>query len=76
MMHTYFLFMYFQLSMYKERYEEFQSTIKKSEEIYSKFKVEMEKVSRKDSHNVLIVIVILKLMVMKVKPFHWSIIQK
>ena len=34
----------FQLSMYKERYEEFQSTIKKSEEMFQKFKTEMDKV--------------------------------
>jgi len=31
--------------MYKEKYDEFQSTIKKSEEMFTKFKVEMDKVS-------------------------------
>ena len=37
----------FQLQMYKERYEEFQSTISKSEEMFQKFKTEMEKVKKK-----------------------------
>ena len=36
--------LYLQLQMYKERYEEFQSTISKSEEMFQKFKTEMEKV--------------------------------
>lgn len=34
-----------QLAMYKERYDEFQTTIKKSEEMFTKFKTEMDKVS-------------------------------
>jgi len=33
-----------QLQMYKERYDEFQTTIKKSEEMFGKFKTEMDKV--------------------------------
>ncbi|XP_060575992.1 alpha-taxilin-like isoform X8 [Ruditapes philippinarum] len=36
-----------ELNMYKERYEEFQSTIKKSEEMFSKFKVEMDKMTKR-----------------------------
>ncbi|KAL4233589.1 hypothetical protein ACF0H5_008270 [Mactra antiquata] len=36
-----------ELNMYKDRYEEFQSTIKKSEEIYNKFKVEMDKMTKR-----------------------------
>lgn len=39
------LFQYFQLNMYKERYEEFQSTINKSNDMFQKFKTEMDKVS-------------------------------
>lgn len=33
--------------MYKERYEEFQSTINKSNDMFQKFKTEMDKVSTK-----------------------------
>lgn len=33
-----------QLAMYKDRYEEFQSTINRSNDMFQKFKTEMEKV--------------------------------
>ncbi|XP_052811894.1 alpha-taxilin-like isoform X3 [Mya arenaria] len=36
-----------ELQMYKERYDEFQSTIKKSEEMFSKFKTEMDKMGKR-----------------------------
>ena len=39
------MYVSFQLQMYKDRYEEFQSTISKSEEMFQKFKTEMEKVT-------------------------------
>ncbi|XP_052237889.1 gamma-taxilin-like isoform X2 [Dreissena polymorpha] len=36
-----------ELNMYKERYDEFQSTIKKSEEMFGKFKTEMDKMGKR-----------------------------
>ncbi|XP_021359423.1 alpha-taxilin-like isoform X5 [Mizuhopecten yessoensis] len=36
-----------QLAMYKERYEEFQSTINKSNEMFQKFKTEMDKMTKR-----------------------------
>lgn len=36
-----------ELNMYKERYEEFQTTIKRSEEMFTKFKTEMDKMSKR-----------------------------
>ncbi|XP_022292525.2 uncharacterized protein LOC111103499 isoform X2 [Crassostrea virginica] len=36
-----------QLSMYKERYEEFQSTINRSNDMFQKFKTEMEKMTKR-----------------------------
>ncbi|XP_033740024.1 alpha-taxilin-like isoform X6 [Pecten maximus] len=36
-----------QLAMYKERYEEFQTTINKSNEMFQKFKTEMDKMTKR-----------------------------
>ncbi|KAL3881569.1 hypothetical protein ACJMK2_027992 [Sinanodonta woodiana] len=36
-----------ELAMYKERYEEFQSTITRSEEMFQKFKTEMDKMTKR-----------------------------
>ncbi|XP_061176596.1 alpha-taxilin-like isoform X1 [Saccostrea echinata] len=36
-----------QLAMYKERYEEFQSTINRSNDMFQKFKTEMEKMTKR-----------------------------
>ncbi|XP_063402546.1 alpha-taxilin-like isoform X3 [Mytilus trossulus] len=36
-----------QLNMYKERYEEFQSTINKSNDMFQKFKTEMDKMTKR-----------------------------
>lgn len=35
-----------QLSLYTEKFEEFQTTLSKSNEVFTTFKQEMEKVSR------------------------------
>ena len=44
---THSTFFTFQLSMYAERFEEFQKTLNKSNEVFSTFKKEMDKVCRK-----------------------------
>jgi predicted nucleic acid-binding Zn-ribbon protein len=36
-----------QLSMYTEKYEEFQSTLKKSNQVFESFKTEMDKMTKK-----------------------------
>lgn len=36
-----------QVGLYTEKYEEFQQTLSKSNEVFSSFKVEMDKVSHK-----------------------------
>ena len=39
-------FLVFQLTMYAERFEEFQKTLNKSNEVFSTFKKEMDKVCK------------------------------
>ena len=40
-----YIFWSFQLSMYTEKFEEFQKTLSKSNELFATFKKEMDKVS-------------------------------
>ena len=40
-----------QLSMYTEKYEEFQTTLKKSNQVFESFKTEMDKVNKRKLFN-------------------------